>query len=174
MSADPFTIIRKWNDLGQKWKYITATVNSALPIPAGQALQLPAQGSEYRYAEGLLLRGKVLVDHPTCGIQFKAEPFLDPGVSLTVQNAVLAGETAPKSGFYARAPPDTPPGTFALFVEPIFWEKNATFFVFNTDTVVHNILYGTFDMAVLTEDPLILLPDGSFKKMEEVIKCRVC
>ena len=173
MSADPFTVIRKWKDFGLTWKYIPATTNSALPIPAGAALQLPAQNSEYRFSEGMLLRGKVLFDHPTCGVQFKAEPFLDPGVQLTVQNALLGGETVPKVGFYARAPPDTPPGIFALYLDSIFWEKVASFYVFNSDNVVHNCLYATFDMAVLTENPVIQKLDGTFGKMEEAVKCRV-
>ena len=173
MAADPFTIIRKWKDFGLSWKYINAPTNSALPIPAGAAIQLPGQNAEYRFSEGVLLRGKALFDHPTCGVQFKTEPFLDPGVQLTVQNALLGGETVPKTGFYARVPPNTPPGTFALYIESIFWERAATFFAFNTDTVVHNCLYATFEMAVLTESPVIQKLDGAFEKLEEVVKCRI-
>jgi hypothetical protein len=173
MSADPFTVIRKWKDFGLSWKYHPAITSSALPIPAGQAIQIPGQNSEFRFSEGVLLRGKVLFDHPTCGIQFKAEPFLDPGQQLTVQNALLLGETVPKTGIFARAPPDTPPGTFALFIDSIFWEQVATFYVFNTDTVVHNLLYANLDMAVLTERPVVTNLDGSLTTLEEAVKCRV-
>lgn len=173
MAADPLTIIGRWKDFGLKWKYLFVPVASPLPIPAGAALLLPGQNVEYRFPQGLLLRGKVLFDHPLCGIQFKTEPNLDPGVYLTVQNALLAGENVPKSGIYARAPPDTQPGTFALFIESLFWQDLAKFYVLNNDTVVHNVLYGVIEMSVLTDTPVIEKLDGTFEKLAEGLRCRI-
>lgn len=173
MAADPFTIIGKWKDFGLGWKYMFVPVASPLPIPAGSALLLPGQNVEWRFAQGLLLRGKVIFDHPLCGIQFKTEPQLDPGVYLTVQNALLAGETVPKSGIYARAPPDTPPGTFAMFIESIYWQNLARFYVFNNDNVVHNCLYGVIELSVLTNSPVIQKMDGTFEKLTEGVKCLI-